>query len=659
MAGGLTTNFLPSDDIGTLAGDLVQQRFSNAQSYGNAAYNVAMDYLNTMSSLSAEAPTVDPAATIDVQEVNMDTATIAAPASPDTAMTTYTAPNAPVIEDITIDAISGIPAFDVPTLTLDLPAQPTMQAIADVGEPDPISNPDFPSRPGYTMPTLPTMREAVIPDPPSMTMPFFEGTLPVDDLVCPTNTFQFGENVYSSDLLTATKANLLDKVRNGGTGLGATIEDAIWRRQQERDELALQEAKDRVVEEWAATGFSLPDGVLTTMLQDLEKQYDDARLTASRDISIKQAELALQNTQFAIQQAVALEAQLISYTSQMAQRQLDAAKALIDASIAIFNASVARYNAKIEGYKAQAVVYETRIRGALAQAEIYKTQIEAAKLTLDMDHALVELYKAQLAGVQSLIDCYKAEMEAARIRTDTDRIKLEAFRAKVEAYTAKVNLNVAQFNMYDAAIRGEAAKSQMYGTQVEAYKSRVQAAGIEAEIVTNRAKIQSDIQKNRIEMYNGEVQAFRATIEAEKTRIDSIVNVYQGNVEAYKAETMAESSRIDNVVKAFAARVQQATSVADLYVKEAEVALRAFTDQMNLRGELVKAGAQVASQLAASAMASVNASASIGESDSKSKSFSNSNVVSDAANFSVSNSTASQTSQSQSQSQSTNYNYNY
>jgi len=643
------------DGLGELAGPAVLQRFDNCQAYADNAFDVALAYINSMQLTTNEEFNSTLQALPDVPEPNLTPKDIVAPAAPDTSMNIVSAPNSIEIEDITIDAISGIPSFDVPTLTISLPAQPTMPTNIDPGEPDAINNIELPANPIYALPSLPTLKEAQIPDPPSLTMPTFEGTMPVDDLIMPTNTFNFSEERYASDLLDAAKAKLKADVENGGAGLGAVVENAIWTREQERDELALEEAKDRTAAEWSERGFPLPDGVLTSMLQELEKTYTNTRLTTSKDISIKQAEMALQNTQFAVQQAIALEGQLITYSSQIAERQLQSAKHLIDASIAIFNAAVVKYNAKLDAYKTQAAVYESKIRAALAQTEIYRNQIEAQKLTLDMDNALVELYKAQLAGVEQLINCYRAEMEGAKIRTDVERLKLEAYKSKVEAYIAKINLNVAQFNCYDSAIRGETAKAQIYASQVDAYRARVESVKIEASIATEKAQVKSEIQKNRAAIYATDVEAYKAKIETEKTRIMAIIEAYQGQIEGYKAESTVDANRIESETKSFVARIQRAMVLGEIYIKEADISLQAFTEKQKLKGVLVEAGSRVASQLAASAMAATNASLSFGESDGKHKSYSTSNSysASDSTSFSRSRS------ESNSESNSTSHNYNY
>jgi hypothetical protein len=417
--------------------------------------------------------------------------------------------------------------------------------------------------------------------------------------------------MYGSDLLTAVTNKFLADIVAGGTGLGAAIEEAIWLREQERAEIAAREAKETLAADWENRGFNLPDGVITASMLDIDLKLAADRATSSRDIAVKQAELALTNQHFTLQQAIVLEGQLMNYSSQMAQRTLEANKAMIEMAVAIFNAEVAKYNAKLEAYKTQAVVYESRIRAALATVEIYKAQIEGAKLTNEINLGLVELYRAQIAGIDSLIKLYTAEMEGAKVTAEIDKTRIDAFRAQVEAYGAKVQLNVAKYNMYEAAIKGEAVKAQVYQAQVSAYESRVRAASVEAQTVLDRAKVEVELQKLDVETYTAEIQGYKTAVEAESVRVGTLIDMYKGDVEAYKADATVMATTVDGEVKLFQARVQQAIETANIYVKQAEIELGGFNSTMALKMEAAKAGASVATQLAASAISSIHVSAGI------------------------------------------------
>lgn len=114
-----------------------------------------------------------------------------------------------------------------------------------------------------------------------------------------------------NELITLILDKIFDTIQNGGTGVNADVEAAIWAREQERAELANEEAKDTMSGEWARTGFSLPDGVLTTMFSEVDRKYQDSRLTTSRDIAIKTFELEQKNLFVMIEKAVAILSEMI------------------------------------------------------------------------------------------------------------------------------------------------------------------------------------------------------------------------------------------------------------------------------------------------------------------------------------------------------------
>ena len=183
-----------------------------------------------------------------------------------------------------------------------------------------------------------------------------------------------GSNTYSSTLLTALRTKFYDDLSQGSTGIEPAIEDAIWRREEERALQALEDSLDRKASLWAEMGWDLPDGNLTAMIQEEQLTFLNNRLTTSRDVAIKSAELALQNAHFVITQGVSFENMLIQWTNQIAQRVFEASNAVINAQIGKFREDrevvSAERNSIFESAK-------TRIQYNVGKIQLYATQIEA------------------------------------------------------------------------------------------------------------------------------------------------------------------------------------------------------------------------------------------------------------------------------------------
>jgi division protein CdvB (Snf7/Vps24/ESCRT-III family) len=602
---------------GPTTADLVAERFTNSQDYAMQASQSALDFVAQLRGLAGgSAPGVDDIS-VGVEVISIEPNFPLPPEPLEVTMEAFTSPPEPVIEDVTVGAIEPPPSFDVTPVVIDLPVKPEVPTVPTIEDAPILAEIPIPNAPVITAVTVPTLRDLTIPAAPEFETIAFEGVMPIDDLVIPTTPFSFSEIPYASDLLTNTKEKLNDLVVNGGTGFDAEWEE-IWNRETERAELALAERKDALSAEWAERGFDLPNGVLTSLLLALDTEYINQRFTTSRDTAIKQIEVAKEETQFALKQGSDLEAILMNYASQVAQRQLEAAKAVVDYAINIYNAYVARYNARMEGYKAQASIYETRIRGMLARVEVFKAQIDAQRLIGEMNTVDVELYGKMLQASQVMIEIYKTEMEASQVRAGIEKLRIDAYKAKVDSYTAVVQLHVSLYNMYEAGIRGELAKAQIYSTQVDAYKSRVDAARTNADIVIETAKVEGEMEKLKLALYTSRLEAYKTQIQAEVSRVTGLIDIYKGEVEAFKAQTEGEAAKIDAIVKEFTAKVSQNVEVARVSVEVAKTSLEAWTSLNTLRGDLLKAGATVLAQIAASALSGVNASAQIGASISES-----------------------------------------
>ena len=586
---------------------LVEARFDHAQAFADARVYQAEDFLNGLWGLMSDDLEIDSDIAMEVDTTSTETnfPTVIAPV--EVTMETVDEPPEPTINEISVVGVD-IPGYDIVAEAIDLPERPTTPSVPDVGEAPSIADILVPNSPTIDSVAVPTMRDITIPTSPEFETIAFEGVMPIDDLDLPITTFSYEEAAYQSDLLTNTKNKLNDLVVNGGTGLGADIEDAIWNREAERAELALVERKDALAAEWAERGFDLPNGVLTSLLLDLDREYTNQRLTSGREIAIKQAEIAKEETQFALKQASDLEGTLMKYASEAAQRSLEAAKFVIDCAIQAFNARINRYNAEIEGYKAQAAVYETRIRAMLARVEVFKAQIDSQKLIGEINSINVDLYGKMLTASNILIERYKTEMDAAQVRMGIEKLRIDSYKARIDSYTSTVQLHVAQFNMYEAGVRGELAKVQIYQAQVEAYKSRVEASKVTAEINIETAKIGMDGEKLKVEVYGVNIEAYKVRVQAEVARVTAIVDIYKAQLEGFKAQTEGEAARIDAVVKAFVARVQQNIAVANTRIEVAKTEVEAWKVVNELQAEVLKTGASVYAQLAASAYSTINCS---------------------------------------------------
>ena len=120
--------------------------------------------------------------------------------------------------------------------------------------------------PAFLAPSLSAFATVVVPD-------FLSANLDP-----PTSVFSFNEAAYESALLDAQKAKLLDNLTNGGYGIEADDEVALFNRARDREVENALTRVDEVGRNMAARGFPLPPGELAV---HIDRAWQDMQNKAS------------------------------------------------------------------------------------------------------------------------------------------------------------------------------------------------------------------------------------------------------------------------------------------------------------------------------------------------------------------------------------------
>jgi len=243
------------------------------------------------------------------------------------------------------------------------------------------------------------------PLPPASTFP---------ELVGPGNV-DVGPLAYTSTLMTQLQSKILNDLAHGGTGIAPDVEDAIFKRNYERDLTELDDEIDRTAASWAKGGFPYPNGGLRAAQDRVIREFSNKRTDVSRDVMIKSWEMAFQYTQFVVTQSVAIESLFIRWAESVATRIFEASKATIDANLR---------------------TYELKIKG---WGEKTRLIIEKAMAQIQYNLGLIRMFEAR-------VNAYAAKMnaEAARINAIArgDEAEVNMFNALVNYDVKKIDVDL-------------------------------------------------------------------------------------------------------------------------------------------------------------------------------------------------------------------------
>lgn len=479
-------------------------------------------------------------------------------------------PNNLVFQDIPPLDQGDAPTFSAVPLSLNVPNKPSDLASFTASLPDVNFSSAFPNAPSLILPDAPTLVVRAEPIAPTTVLPSFGSQMPTDAPVAPIGLEASFAGAYHSaapefigmvngyvdaqmlkinpqynSQMSAIEAQLT-KYLQGGTGLNAAAENAIYERARGKNTAESRRTRDAAFTDAAARGFTLPTGALFSAMQQARQGAADNNAAAGREIVVMQAEMEQKNLQFAVTTSTGLRTAMVnatlSYMNNLGQlngQALDYAKNILGAIVELYNLAVKQFSVRLEAYKTDASVFEIRMRAALAGIEIYKAQISALQALTQVDLSRVDVYKARIESLTAMTAMYRTQVEAVVSKASLEKLKIDLFGAQVQAYSAQVSAKNSEYQGYTAAIGGEVAKVQVFSAQAQAYNSQVN--GYQAKIQAKAEVIKAAATTNdaRARQYAATLSGYQAVVQARgevaRTRLENS----RQQVVAFQAKTQA------------------------------------------------------------------------------------------------------------------------
>ena len=235
-------------------------------------------------------------------------------------------------------------------------------------------------------------------------------------LTAPVYPADYAETDYSSTLLTALVNLLYADLTDGGHGIDTDDEENLWNRARERVIKESQSEGDAATRQFAIAGFPMPTGAAQMAQQQVQQKASEAIATANRDISIKRADMYVENRKHAISASTEVEKIRMGNFNSRMDRLLEHYKANVTkitedyrvraqvyASIAGAYVNLYSSNAGLAQAQAQLAIGEITAKVAVYRAEMDKV-FEAAKLDLESKKTKASIYMALATAAMSAIN---------------------------------------------------------------------------------------------------------------------------------------------------------------------------------------------------------------------------------------------------------------
>lgn len=258
-----------------------------------------------------------------------------------------------------------------------------------------------PTAPTYdTVPTYVAQTLGTILDIPAV------NAITVDP--APSTSMTFTNSDFTDTLLSDLKTRLSADINAYSTGLGSTVEAAMFARETARVTAERAIAYNEITTSFSSRGFDMPPGALLAKQTEMNNETSKRLTDSSGKILEESARLALDYNKH-----------IVSVSSQL----VEALSRVFDSKVVRdFEAEKTRVTLAIEGFKQEVAV-------ALAKADINKTEITS---TVAANEGTVKVFQAQIEG----------QIAPIKAIADSNQAKASAYGAEVQAATADLNAQV-------------------------------------------------------------------------------------------------------------------------------------------------------------------------------------------------------------------------
>lgn len=183
---------------------------------------------------------------------------------------------------------------------------------------------------------------------------------------------------------------------DGGTGINAGVESALWERDRARIMADSERAEDEAMATWANRRFPVPPGALTNQINQVRLDASRKLAESSRTTAIKSFDAEIENVRFAVKTVIDQRKVALDSAGDYIRTLIMGPKVAEELAVGLSSIRNQTAQALVAMYSAQVTALEPKVRLAITDANL---QLEAKKANLAATSASIDAkVRAALAG---------------------------------------------------------------------------------------------------------------------------------------------------------------------------------------------------------------------------------------------------------------------
>lgn len=392
---------------------------------------------------------------------------------------------------------------------------------------------EYPIKPTLTTPTLGTLPtfNKIVPEP--LTLPTFDGILPLEPADTVMTTLPFVYTAYANVVQDALDDRIVDLVSYcvptlAFMGAWSLAKDKVLRKYHKARVDLLRSAGQKNL-------MGMPGHI---MLQLKDLGLDERRELADEIMKIadQNINLTLDTVEAALRNGLESNAVRFDSHHKLQSANFEAASTIVDAGLKAAGLRVQAYNKNLEAVESQVQQVIRSNEARIKELEAFAQTLQIPALEAETQTLLMEVYQAQVkfeaeAAAMDLVvyDAYIIGLELEKTEAELEVARAELVLSQTNAVTAQYLTQYAQAHLATAELDKYKVKADLAKLDLERQGVNVERAKSQLASAIDLAQTQYEGQRNTVNMAKEDLQvaimaAEEAITKAETDQATTIAN---------------------------------------------------------------------------------------------------------------------------------------
>lgn len=398
---------------------------------------------------------------------------------------------------------------------------------------------------------------------------------------------EIAKKEYEGNAATNWFFRMLEQWRNGEatpwSGVQQQIEQQSIDTVFDRENRVTQSEIKAVYQDWAARGFSMPQGAMAKRVDYVRTQGNLRASEASRALVVEAFKEKIQEVRLIFDRCLDIEQRLYDRFMQKKKHELDVVQLKFDFAKMRLTELREAFQIRMDATKYFMETYKYYIEMTIKKMETIRIQLEYADFEMKIRQFDIDLYKQKVEAIMANVEIYKTMIDAVKLKVDAIKTQFDLYKTEMDGFSTESNFEKIKVDLYGTQVQSEGQRLSLFETMAKNYAASVQGLSAKADVKNKQQGLKLDAAKIDLQRYQSDLDYRRTLLQEQSKASQDLTNNYVRQIEAFKTAVGVQLGVLDARGKNAQIRANLKIANADMRSKYADMNARINISNVDLQ----------------------------------------------------------------------------